>query len=60
MMASENSFTCGIINPLRNSFQLPQNRMGLNISFSGDIQGSPGQGPLQPAVGDPTSAGGLD
>jgi len=32
----------------------------LNISFSGDIQDPPGQGPLQPAVGDPASAGGLD
>jgi len=29
-------------------------------SFSGDIQDSPGQGPVQPAVGDPASAGGLD
>jgi len=32
----------------------------LNISFSGDIQDPPGQGPVQPAVGDPASAGGLD
>jgi len=30
------------------------------VSFSGDIQDPPGQGPLQPAVGDPASAGGLD
>jgi len=30
------------------------------ISFSGDIPDPPGQGPLQPAVGDPASAGGLD
>jgi len=30
------------------------------ISFSGDIQDPPGQGPLQPAVGDPALAGGLD
>ena len=29
-------------------------------SFSGDIQDPPGQGPLQPTVGDPASAGGLD
>jgi len=29
-------------------------------SFSADIQDSPGQGPVQPAVGDPASAGGLD
>jgi len=33
---------------------------GRGVSFSGDIQDSPGQGPVQPAVGDPTSAGGLD
>ena len=30
------------------------------ISFSGDIQDAPGQGPLQPTVGDPASIGGLD
>ena len=29
------------------------------ISFSGDIQDPPGRGPVQPAVGDPASAGGL-
>ena len=34
---------------------------GCGVSFSGDIQWiSPGQGPVQPAVGDPASAGGLD
>jgi len=33
---------------------------GCGISFSGDIQDLPGQGPVQPAVGDPASAGGLD
>jgi len=33
---------------------------GCGISFSGDIQDPPGQGPVQPAVGDPASAGGLD
>jgi len=27
---------------------------------SGDIQHPPGQGPVQPAAGDPASAGGLD
>ena len=32
----------------------------LGVSFSGDIQDPPGQGPLQPTVGDPASAGGLD
>jgi len=31
---------------------------GCGVSFSGDIQDPPGQGPLQPAVGDPASAGG--
>jgi len=30
------------------------------FSFSGDIQDPPGQGPVQPALGDPASAGGLD
>jgi len=30
------------------------------FSFSGDTQDPPGQGPVQPAVGDPASAGGLD
>jgi len=33
---------------------------GCGVSFSGDIQDLPGQGPLQPAVGDAASAGGLD
>jgi len=33
---------------------------GGRVSFAGDIQDPPGQGPVQPAVGDPTSAGGLD
>jgi len=31
---------------------------GCGVSFSGDIQDLPGQGPVQPAVGDPVSAGG--
>jgi len=35
-------------------------RGGCGVSFTGDIQDPPGQGPLQPAVGDPASAGGLD
>ena len=30
------------------------------VSFSGDIQDLPGQGPVQPAVGDPASAGELE
>jgi len=33
---------------------------GCGFSFSGDTQDPPGQGPVQPAVGDPASAGGLD
>jgi len=33
---------------------------GGGVSFSGDIQDPPGQGPLRPAVGDPALAGGLD
>jgi len=33
---------------------------GCGFSFSGDIQDSPGQGPVQPALGDPASVGGLD
>jgi len=33
---------------------------GSGVSFSGDIQDPPGHGPLQPTVGDPASAGGLD
>ena len=35
-------------------------RGGCGVSFSGDIQDPPGQGPMQPAVGDPASAGGLN
>ena len=31
---------------------------GCGVSFSGDIQALPGQGPVQPALGDPASAGG--
>ena len=33
---------------------------GCEVSFSGDIQNLPGQDPVQPAVCDPASAGGLD
>jgi len=34
---------------------------GCGVCFSGDIQDPPGQGPVQPAVGDPAWAGvGLD
>jgi len=38
--------------------QAAQGRCG--VSFSGDIRDPPGCGPVQPAVGDPASAGGLD
>ena len=31
---------------------------GCGVSFSGDIQDPPGQGPVQAAVGDPALAGG--
>jgi len=33
---------------------------GCGVSFSGDVQNPPGQGPVPPAVGDPALAGGLD
>jgi len=33
---------------------------GCGVSFAGDTEDLPGQGPVQPAVGDPASAGGLD
>ena len=33
---------------------------GCGASFSGDIQDPPGHSPVQPAVGDPALAGGLD
>jgi len=33
---------------------------GCGVSFSGDTQDPPGQGPVQPPVGDPALAGGLD
>jgi len=38
--------------------QVAQGRCG--VFFSGDIQDPPGQGPEQPAVGDPSSSGVLD
>jgi len=33
---------------------------GCGVSFPGDIQDPLGQGPVQPTVSDPASAGGLD
>jgi len=33
---------------------------GYGVTFSGDIEDPPGPGPVQPVVGDPASAGGLD
>ena len=33
---------------------------GCRVSFSGDMQDPTGRSPLQPAVGDPASSGGLD
>ena len=45
--------------PLRVDGALAQAAQGgCGVSFSGDIQEPPGQGPVQPAVGDPDSAGG--
>ena len=38
--------------------QAAQGRCG--VSLSGDTQDPPGQGPVQPPVGDPALAGGLD
>jgi len=35
-------------------------KRGYGFSFSGDIQDQPAHSPLQSAVGDPASAGGLD
>jgi len=43
-----------------NGHKLKQRKFRLNMRCSGDIQDLPGQGPLQPTVGDPASAGGLD
>jgi len=33
---------------------------GCGVSFSGDIEDPPGHDPVQPALGDPASAGGVD
>jgi len=46
--------------PLRVTEPWNRAQEGCGVSFSGDIQDLPGQGPLQPAVGDSASAGGLD
>jgi len=38
----------------------PEGHRQEETRISRDIQDPPGQGPVQPAVGDPASAGGLD
>ena len=42
--------------------QVPEQaaQWGCGVSFSGDLQDLPGCGAVQPALGDPASAGGLD
>jgi len=35
-------------------------QVGCGVSFSGDIPDPPGRGPVQPALGDPALAEGLD
>jgi len=47
--------------PFEGDGALEQAAQGVcGVSFSGDIQEPPGQCPVQPAVGDPASAGWLD
>jgi len=54
-------FNGNIYRVLKNDEALEQTAQGgCGASFSGDIQDPPGQGPVQPAVGDPALAGGLD
>jgi len=48
-------FTLRVMEPWH---RLP--RKVVESSLSGDIQDPPGRGPVQPAVGDPASTGGLD
>jgi len=50
------------LNTRKNFFPLREQAAqgSCGVSFSGDIQDPPGQGALQPTVGDPASAGGLD
>ena len=58
---SINVINWGIILPSEGDGALEQAAQGGGgVSFSGDIQDPPGQDPLQPAVGDPASAGWLD
>jgi len=48
------------LNMRKNFFPLREAAQGgCGFSFSGDIQGCPGQGPVQPALGDPALARGV-
>jgi len=50
-----------LLNPVFQLALLPQElHLFSEGEFSGGIQDLPGQGPVQPALGDPASAGGLD
>jgi len=48
------------VNMRKNFFPLRVTEGGCGVSFSVDTQDPPVQGPVQPALGDPASAGGLD
>jgi len=52
---------CGSSNPALLTEALEQAaERGCGFSFSGDIQNPPGQGAVQPVLGDPALAGALD